>query len=189
MTTTDQGSGQSTNLGTSGVHGGVQAGSGRITPARELKSLDQTAQELRERALESGRQLTEQVKTQSVKVYRAAKARPRLTLGLTVLAGAALTAFLLRKRIPGAVEKLSAAAAGVAIAAGAPEALDRIKAAGKKAGRKLGRKAGQNARNSKLVARPLEMLEDVPDQLSDLGGRIVRLKPVRDLADRMRRIG
>ena len=117
----------------------------------------------------------EAAKSGSVTVYRAARARPRLTAGLILLGGVAITAFVLRKRIPGAVEKLGAAAAGLAIAAGAPELLDRLNDAGKR------------ARKSRYVTTPLKLLKDAPGKFDKLSRDVAHSKPVRRMSERLRR--
>ena len=158
------------------------AGPAEPGPFREAASkIVDSAGDLRDRAVEGGLQIGVHAKSGSAKVYRAVRARPRLTIGLVALGGIALTAFLLRKRIPGAVEKLSAAAAGVAIAAGAPEAIDAIRGAGRDVGRKVG--------SNRYVRGSLALLEDAPDQLSELGGRLVRLKPVKKVREQLRGFG
>jgi len=138
------------------------------------EELKQSASELKDDAMSRGRQVASSVRQGSAKVYQVVRARPRLTAGLLVLGGVAITAFLLRKRIPGAAEKLTAAAAGIAIAAGAPEALDRI------------RDASRKAAKSKLVKRSIEFAQDTPENLGKLTRQVVKSKPVRQAKERMR---
>jgi hypothetical protein len=149
--------------------------SGLDSIQQSSREIEARTDDLRRRALQGGRKVAEGVRSGSVKAYRVARARPRLVTGLAILGGVAIAAFLLRKRIPGAADKLVAAAAGMAIAAGAPEALDRLKTASRKA-------AG-----SPLVTRSLDMLHDAPSRLGKLSRDVARSHPVRQVGERIRR--
>lgn len=127
----------------------------------------QSASEIRKISKANPEPLT-RLKSGAQSAYRAAKARPRLIAGLTLLGGAVVAALVFRRRLPGAIGKLSAAAAGMAIVSGAPEALDRL------------RSAADRARRSPMVTRSLQAISDAPD-------RLARSRPLRSAVKSARR--
>jgi hypothetical protein len=164
----------------------LSAKTASVTDASSERSLQEATAELRRQTAEVAAKVAaaarsgslkavDAAKSGSVTVYRVARARPRLTAGLLLIGGVAITAFVLRKRIPGAVEKLGAAAAGIAIAAGAPELFDRLT------------DAGARVRKSKLVTRPIKMLKDAPARLDKLSREVAHSRPVRKMSERLRR--